>query len=328
MWSGSVVWRGRMTKVPRTVIVGSRVSHLAKAMTRELLEPLKVAHPDVVFRHRVVMTSGDLDRASQLRTLSDGGRGAFTTQLEAALLTGEIDVAVHSLKNLPTALPSELALAAVPVRADARDALCGSTLADLARGARVGTGSPRRMAQLLALRPDVRVTPIRGNVPPRLQKLKGPSALDGVALAAAGLVRLGLEAEIGELLPTGQFPPSPGQGAMGIQVRADDSELRELLAVVDDPSTAASVEAERSLLAELRGGCSVPIGAHAEVIGQDVHLVGQVTALDGSWFVRLEADGAVDVAGDVGRQLARDLLANGADRILSDVRANEASAGE
>jgi hydroxymethylbilane synthase len=167
--------------VPRTVYVGSRGSHLAKAMTRELLEPLKVAHPDVVFRHRVVMTSGDLDRTSQLRTLSDGGQGAFTTQLEAALVAREIDVAVHSLKDMPTALPPELALAAVPARADARDALCGSTLAGLVQGARVGTGSPRRTAQLLALRPDVRVTPIRGNVPPRLQKLKGPSAGWGCA---------------------------------------------------------------------------------------------------------------------------------------------------
>jgi hydroxymethylbilane synthase len=294
-------------------------------MTRELLEPLKVAHPGVVFRHRVVMTSGDLDRTSQLKALSDGGQGAFTTQLEAALLAGEIDVAVHSLKDLPTAIVPELVLAAVPARADARDALCGSTLAGLRDGARVGTGSPRRTAQLLALRPDVEVTPIRGNVPPRLQKLKGSSALDGVVLAAAGLVRLGLDGEIGELLDPSVFPPSPGQGALGVQVRADDHELRETLAVVHDPDAAAAVDAERSLLAELRGGCSVPIGAYAEVTGGQLRLVGQVTALDGSWFVRLEAEGSVGVAGAVGRQLARDLLAKGADGILAEVRAGDAS---
>jgi hydroxymethylbilane synthase len=144
-------------------------------------------------------------------------------------------------------------------------------------------------------------------------------------LAAAGLVRLGLDAEIAELLPPDRFPPSPGQGAMGVQIRADDPELRELLAVVHDPATAAAVEAERTLLAELRGGCSVPIGAHAEVIGREVRLVGQVTALDGSWFVRLEAHGSADVAGDVGRQLAQDLLAKGADGILADVRASDTS---
>ena len=294
-------------------------------MTRELLEPLKLAHPDVVFRHRIVMTSGDRDRTSELRTLSDAGQGAFTTQLEAALLASEIDVAVHSLKDLPTALPPGLVLAAVPTRADARDALCGSSLDELPQGARVGTGSPRRTAQLLALRPDVRVTPIRGNVPPRLQRLKGPSPLDGVVLAAAGLVRLGLDGEIRELLSTAEFPPSPGQGAMGIQARADDGDLREVPAVVHDPGTAAAVQAERTLLAELRGGCSVPIGAHADVDGAQLRLVGQVTALDGSWFVRLETTGQADAAGDVGRQLAHDLLAKGADGILADVRAADVS---
>lgn len=309
--------------MPRTIVVGSRGSHLAKAMSRELLEPLRAAFPELVFRHRVVMTSGDFDRTSQLRALSDSGQGAFTTQLESALLAGEIDVGVHSLKDLPTAQPPELALAAVPTRADARDALCGSSLEDLAEGARVGTGSPRRTAQLLALRPDIQVTPIRGNVPPRLQKLKGPSALDAVVLAAAGLLRLGLDGEINERLPTDAFPPSPGQGAMGIQVRADDGELRDLLAVVHDEASAAAVTAERTMLAELRGGCSVPIGAHGTVVDGQVRLVGQVTALDGSWFVRLEREGPVAEADQVGRQLARDLLAKGADGILEDVRGPE-----
>jgi hydroxymethylbilane synthase len=289
-------------------------------MTRELLAPLERTCPDVVFRHRVVMTSGDRDRTSELRALSDGGQGAFTTQLEAALLAREIDVAVHSLKDLPTTSPAELTLAAVPGRADPRDALCGSSLRDLPRGARVGTGSPRRTAQLLALRPDVRVTPIRGNVPPRLQKLKGSSPLDAVVLAVAGLVRLGLDGEIGERLSAEEFPPSPGQGALGVQVRADDAEVRELLAAVHDPAAGAAVEAERSLLAELRGGCSVPIGAYAGVDGAQLRLVGQVTALDGGWFVRLEATGRADAAGDIGRQLAHDLLAKGADGILAQVR--------
>ena len=306
--------------MPRTVIVGSRGSHLAKAMTRELLEPLERAWPDVVFRHRVAMTSGDRDRKSELRSLSDGGQGAFTTQLESALLAGEIDVAVHSLKDLPTASAPELTLAAVPPRADARDALCGSSLRDLQSGARVGTGSPRRTAQLLALRPDVRVTPIRGNVPPRLQKLRGSSPLDAVVLAVAGLVRLGLDGEIGERLSAEEYPPSPGQGALGVQVRADDLEVQEMLSAVHDPAAAAAVEAERSLLAELRGGCSVPIGAYASVDGTQLRLVGQVTALDGTWFVRLETTGHPDTAGDIGRQLAHDLVAKGADNILADVR--------
>lgn len=289
-------------------------------MTRELLAPLERACPDVVFRHRVVMTSGDRDRKSELRALSDSGQGAFTTQLEAALLAGEIDVAVHSLKDLPTATSEELVLAAVPPRADPRDALCGSSLEELPQGARVGTGSPRRVAQLLALRPDVQVTPIRGNVPPRLQRIKGSSPLNAVILAVAGLVRLGLDGEIGERLSADVFPPSPGQGALGVQVRADDTEVREMLSAVHDPGAAAAVEAERSLLAELQGGCSVPIGAYGSVDGEQLRLIGQVTALDGRWFVRLEATGPASAAGNVGRLLAHDLLAKGADGILAEVR--------
>jgi hydroxymethylbilane synthase len=298
-----------------TVVVGARGSRLAQVMVRELIDHL-AGCPVVQFRARSVMTAGDKDRKTSLRELRGGEGGLFTTQLEQELIAGRVDVAVHSLKDLPTAPPDGLVLTVTPPRADPLDALCGSTLDGLRPGARVGTGSARRIAQLKALRPDVEVVPIRGNVPPRLARLK--SGLDAVILAASGLKRLGLDDSITELLDPALFPPSPGQGALAVQVRASDRELLEMLNAFGDPDADAAVKAERALLGELHGGCSVPIGAHATQSAGVLTLSAQVTSLDGRQQVTGAATGTNPET--VGIELAAILRAKGADAILDEIR--------
>jgi hydroxymethylbilane synthase len=303
-----------------TVVVGARGSRLAQAMVAEFLARLGGPCPVVKFRNKVVMTDGDRDRKNSLREVSGAsgtGSGAFSNQLGQELLEGRIDVAVHSLKDLPTALPEGLVLAVTPPRENIHDALCGSTLAGLRCRARVGTGSPRRVAQLKALRPDLTIIPIRGNVPPRLAKLK--TGMDAVVLAAAGLRRLGLADSITELLPLDDFPPSPGQGAMGIQLRAADTELLEMLNSYGDLATETAVLAERALLAELHGGCSVPVGAYAVPSGDGLKLTAQVTSLDGTQRVFSSSTGPDPLL--LGETLARAMLEQGAGAILQQIRA-------
>jgi hydroxymethylbilane synthase len=301
------------------VIVGARGSRLAQVMVQELITRLSGC-PVVQFKARSVMTDGDKDRKTPLRNLGGGEGGVFTTQLEQELLSGRVDIAVHSLKDLPTAPPEGLVLAVTPPRADPLDALCGSTLAGLRPGARVGTGSARRVAQLRALRPDVEVVPIRGNVPPRLAKIK--SGLDAVILAASGIRRLGLDDAITELLDPSLFPPSPGQGALAVQVRAGDRELLEMLNAFGDPDADAAVRAERALLGELHSGCSVPVGALATRREGELTLSGQVTSLDGRERVIGTATGTSPEA--VGAALAATLRAQGADAILDAIRESAA----
>lgn len=284
-------------------------------MVQELITHLSGC-PVVQFKARSVMTEGDKDRKTSLRDLGGGEGGVFTTQLEQELLAGRVDIAVHSLKDLPTAIRGDLALAVTPLRAEPLDALCGSTLAGLRPGARVGTGSARRIAQLKALRPDVEVIPIRGNVPPRLAKVK--SGLDAVILAASGLRRLGLDDAITELLDPALFPPSPGQGALAVQVRAGDTELLEMLNSFGDADADAAVRAERALLAELHGGCSVPVGALAVRQDGALSLSAQVTSLDGRERVAGTVTGSDPEA--TGRALAAVLRGRGADVILNQIR--------
>ena len=298
-----------------TVIVGARGSRLAQIMVQELITRLSGC-PVVTFKARSVMTDGDKDRKTPVQNLGVGRGGVFTPQREQELLAGMVDIAVHSLKDLPTAPPGGLLLAVTPPRADPLDALCGSTLAGLHPGARVGTGSARRIAQLKALRPDVEVVPIRGNVPPRLAKIK--SGLDAVILAASGLRRLGLDDSITELLDPAVFPPSPGQGALAVQVRAADRELLEMLNAFGDPDADAAVRAERSLLGELHGGCSVPVGAYATRSGGLLTLSAQVTSLDGTQKVTGTVAGTSPET--TGTELATVLKDRGADAILDQIR--------
>lgn len=298
-----------------TVIVGARGSRLAQIMVQELITHLSGC-PVMKFRARPVMTDGDRDRKTPMGKLGNGQGGVFTTQLEQELIAGNIDIAVHSLKDLPTASPEGLVLAVTPPRADPLDALCGSTLQGLRSGARVGTGSARRIAQLKALRPDVEVVPIRGNVPGRLARAK--SGLDAVILAASGLRRLGQDDAITELLDPALFPPSPGQGALAVQVRSGDRELLEMLNAFGDPDADAAVRAERVLLGELHGGCSVPVGAYATVGNGTLTLSAQVTSLDGTRKVTGTVTGASPEV--TGAELAIMLRERGADTILNQIR--------
>jgi hydroxymethylbilane synthase len=301
-----------------TVVIGARGSKLAQLMVAEFLAGLGGSCPVVRFTNRVVRTDGDRDRRSPMSAIGGASGGAFTSQLEAELRERRIDIAIHSLKDLPTQLPDGLALATTPgPRGDIREALVGAPLGALRYGARVGTGSTRRIAQLKAVRPDLTVIPLRGNVPSRVAQLRS-AGLDAVMLAAAGLLRLGLADRIAELLPLAEFPPSPGQGAMGIEVRADDGELLTMLSSCGDPAADRAVRAERALLGALHGGCSVPVGAYAVASGPGLTLTAQVTSLDGRRQVTGSATGADPE--QLGAALAATLLSQGAGQILAEIR--------
>ncbi|EMF56942.1 hemC1 protein [Streptomyces bottropensis ATCC 25435] len=277
-----------------------------------------------------ITTYGDVSR-EQLAQI--GGTGVFVTALREALLRGEVDFAVHSLKDLPTTYPDELALAAVPVRADARDVLVardGLTFERLPEGARVGTGSSRRMAQLNAYARShgltIETVPIRGNVDTRIGYVR-QGELDAVVLAAAGLTRIGRIDEATDFLPVDTVLPAPGQGALAIECAAADAELIAALAGLDDPDTRAAVTAERSLLAALEAGCSAPVGAFADLLAdgqtvKEMRLRGVVGTTDGSTLVQLSTTGPVpetyDQAMALGRELAAEMLAKGAAGLMGE----------
>ncbi len=262
-----------------------------------------------------VATLGDVSRA-QLAQI--GGTGVFVSTLRAGLLNGEIDFAVHSLKDLP-ALPQEgLTLAAVPARDDPRDALAsrsGAKLADLPAGATIGTGSPRRAAQLLMLRPDIRPVPIRGSAGTRLAKVDS-GELDAVVLAYAGLARIGRLEAVSQVFEPDEMLPAPGQGALAVECTASRKDLIELLSSVDDKASRAATTAERSVLAAMQAGCSAPVGAYAA--GTDtLRLDAVIAAADGGTALRANAAGPADQAELLGRQVAADLLSRGAGRYMT-----------
>ncbi|GAA0549765.1 hydroxymethylbilane synthase [Actinomadura livida] len=262
-----------------------------------------------------VTTQGDVSKALVAQM---GGTGVFVNALRDKILSGEVDFAVHSLKDLPTSETPGIALAATPARDDPRDALCSPVkLADLPHGARVGTGSPRRIAQLRALRPDLEVIPIRGNADTRLAKVTDGD-LDAVVLAHAGLRRIGRVEAVGEVFDTDQMLPAPGQGALALECRSDRADLLELLGTVNDAATRRAVTAERTILAVLEAGCSAPVGTYAAEVEEELHLTATVAAYDGSRQIRLSASGHPDAAEQIGRDLADRLLAQGADQLMGE----------
>src|ERR1700678_2594913 len=266
-------------------------------------------------RIQIIKTTGDKITDGPLAKV--GGKGLFTKEIEEALLDGRADLAVHSLKDLPTELPDGLALAAVPEREDPHDAVVGCKLADLPAGAIVGTSSLRRAAQLRRLRADLMVESIRGNLDTRLRKLdEGQYA--AIVLAAAGLKRLGWAGRIAAILPAEAMCPAVGQGALAIETRASGPGF-DACAALDHAATHYAVAAERAFLRALGGGCQVPIGAHATVDGERLHLTGLVIAPDGSAVVRGERDGAVEEAENIGAGLGAQLLEQGARAILEAV---------
>ncbi|HUR52386.1 MAG TPA: hydroxymethylbilane synthase [Mycobacteriales bacterium] len=297
--------------------LGTRASALALTQSGHVADALRqLGHEVELVR---ITTQGDTSSASVQQL---GGTGVFVNALRDALLAKEIDLAVHSYKDLPTAPAEGLAVAAVPLRADPRDALVardGLTLGELPAGSRIGTGSPRRTAQLRALGLGLDLVPVRGNVDTRLGLVSG-GQLDAVVLARAGLLRLGRADEITETLDPLQVLPAPAQGALAVECL--DGDLVALLARLDDGDTRSCVDAERSLLSALEAGCTAPVGALAEIAdgddGPEVFLRAVVAALDGSDAVRLSATAPADEAHEVGQRLAAELLDLGAATLLSD----------
>ncbi|BDC52722.1 porphobilinogen deaminase [Bryobacterales bacterium F-183] len=292
------------------IVIGSRGSQLALWQARWVQSQLEAAGETC--RIEIITTTGD--RITGVPLAKVGTKGLFTKEIEDALLDGSVDLAVHSLKDMPTDLPPGLALAAIPVREDVRDAMVGSTIADLKPGSLVGTSSLRRTAQLKALRPDLRVESVRGNVDTRLRKLD-EGQYDAILLAAAGLRRLGLESRIAEYINPVHMCPAAGQGALAIETRDDRTDVAKRL--LEHTPTRVAITAERALLGALGGGCQVPIGAHATVDGENVHLQGLVAAADGLHIVRGEKRGIAANAAELGRTLAEELMAQGADKLLA-----------
>lgn len=294
--------------------LGTRGSALAlrqSGMIAAELERLGVAVETVVIK-----TSGDVATGS-LAAL--GGKGLFVKEIEEALLRGRIDLAVHSLKDMPAVLPDGLALVATPPRADARDVVvshAGVGIARLPAGTRVGTSSLRRRAQLLTLRPDMAVVEMRGNVDTRLDKL-ARGQVDAILLAAAGLARLGLTPTGAATIPVRSFVPAIGQGILALEGRADDDRVRRLVAALDDPATRAAATAERAFLAAIGGDCHTPLAAHAVVDGSMVAMQALVYAADGRRFVGDTFEGPLDTAADVGTRLAAALLTRGAGDLIA-----------
>ncbi|MDT8369532.1 MAG: hydroxymethylbilane synthase [Longimicrobiales bacterium] len=304
----------------RPLRIGTRGSRLALWQAhhvRDLLGQTPGA-PEVEIVE--IVTSGD--RITEVPLSTTEGRAFFTKDIEDALLEGRVDVAVHSLKDLATRLPEGLALAAVLERADPRDALVsgsGAGLTALYPGARVGTSSLRRAAFVRAARPDLEVVDLRGNVPTRLARLDAGD-YDAIVLASAGLDRLGLGDRISERLAPDLLLPAPAQGAIGLEIRADDARARALIAPLEHAPTRAETEAERALLRGLDGGCSVPIGALARAGNDRLTLVGRVATLDGRREIGGEIEGEIARADELGATLARTLADDGARALLDEVR--------
>lgn len=299
--------------------IGTRRSPLAMAQTNYIAGLIKAKHPETEFSLHPIRTIADKDRVSEFHRF--GIIGVFSNEHEDQLVSGEVDIVVHSLKDLPTTLREGLVLAAVPERADPRDVLCGATLAELPRGARVGTGSLRRRSQILSLRPDVEVVPIRGNVGPRLAKINGEDGLDAVILARAGLERLGLEGASSELLDPVLFPYAIGQGALGVQARAADTHILAMLRDIEDARARAEVDCERAMLHALGAGCSLPVGASATWSGDRLSLHAQVTSFDGVRRVTASKEGPGDEAVQLGLATAEALrIAGGVDILEASYR--------
>ncbi len=294
-----------------TLIIGSRGSQLALWQAHYVAG--RLASLGIDSRIEIIKTTGDhLQTASLVQA---GGKGLFTKEIEEALLNESVDLAVHSLKDLPTANPPDLAIAAIPEREDPSDALAGCTLDELAQGARVGTSSGRRAAQLRLLRPDLLCEPIRGNVDTRLRKLK-EGQFDAIMLAAAGLRRLNLEREIAQSFAPHQICPAPGQGALGIQTLRHSAAF-SVCQKMNHELTEQAVTCERAVLASLGGGCQLPVGAYAQVEGDQLFVQAIVVSPDGGRHIRIQESGPRFLAEQVGRRAGEQLLRQGAESLLA-----------
>ena len=310
-----------MTAVSKRIVLATRESALAMWQARHVEARLKALHPGLEVVVNGITTEGDRRLDASLAKI--GGKGLFVKELEDALARGAADIAVHSMKDVPMDLQHGHVIGAMPERADPRDAFVSNaypTLEALPAGARVGTSSLRRESQLRAARPDLVVQPLRGNVPTRLRKLD-EGQYDAILLAAAGLKRLGLAERITALLPTESSLPAAGQGALGVECRADRADVLELLRGLDHAPTAAAVKAERAVARTLAGSCNVPLAAYAEVSGESMRVRGYVGSPDGTRTARAAVEGATRDAEALGVELAQRLRAAGAAEILAALAA-------
>ncbi len=300
------------------LIFATRPSTLARWQTQWVMNALKNIHDDLDCEERIIITQGDKVLDKPLPEI--GGKGLFTQELEIELLSGAVHCAVHSLKDLPVENPPGVTIGCIPARAEVRDALIsknGYTLTTLPDGASVGTSSLRRAAQIMALRPDVQIESLRGNVDTRLRKAMD-GQYDAIILAGAGLTRLGLEGHVTEWLSLDVMLPAPGQGALAVQCRADDQATLNLLAELEDESTRKAVAAERAFLSGLGGGCAVPVAAYAQIAGEqtpEISLIGLVISEDGKKVVKVTGRGLAPL--QLGNDLARGAIAQGAHEILA-----------
>lgn len=300
-----------------TVRIATRRSPLAKWQANHVADLLRQNEPGLEVRLHELVTRGD--KILEVPLAQVGGKGLFVKEIEDALIAGDAEIAVHSMKDLPAELAEGLVIGAVPLREDPRDALCSpkyGTLDKLPQGAKVGTSSLRRGAQLKALRPDLQIEVIRGNVETRLRKAS--EGLDAVVLAYAGLRRLGLGQHATYVFPAEQMLPAVAQGALALECKAGDAATLARLAKLEDPATRVRVEAERGFLGRIQGGCQVPIAGHATVEGGAVHVRALVASLDGTRVVRGERKGALAEARALGVALADELLSKGAGEILRE----------
>ena len=303
----------------KLITIGTRKSLLALWQSNYIKSRLEEQYPGCEVRLQKIVTKGDKILDVPLSKI--GGKGLFTKEIETALLDGEVDLAVHSLKDMPTKLPDGLCLTAITERAVVGDAFVSNkynTFAEMPAGAVLGTSSLRRKAQLLAKRPDLDIRDLRGNVDTRLHKLD-EDQYDAIILAAAGLTRLGYADRIKETLPCDFCIPAVGQGALAIECRTDNKEVRAMLEFLNHPATKSCTDAERAFLGLVEGGCQVPIGVHAEAEGERMHVTAIIAALDGSTLLRDEIDGDVAEAVALGQTLGRRMLANGGKAILDEI---------
>lgn len=301
----------------RSIVVGSRGSKLALVQAESVAAGIREANPEIMVSISRIVTRGDQNHHTQLDQMD--GIGVFTRELEEALLDGRIDLAVHSLKDMPTEIPSGLRIAAVTERLDPRDVLVsrGERLAELASGARIGTGSPRRAVQLAACRPDLEAASIRGNIDTRLRKV-ADGEFDAVILAAAGLKRLGWEGRVSEYLPAEKFLPAAGQGALAIEIRLDDAEMAKIAVTLNHLPTWRCTTAERAFLSAMGGGCRAPMAALGTINGDILRLEGMVAEVGKGKMLRFSEEGSAAAPQELGQSLAQKLLAMGAGEFIAE----------
>jgi hydroxymethylbilane synthase len=297
--------------------IGTRGSKLALTQANLVADKIKKEAPDVNIEICVIKTSGDI--MQDISLLKIGGKGVFVKEIEDALLSGAIDLAVHSMKDVPTQTPPGLVFAAVLPREDVRDILVSKgarKIEQMRKGAKIGTGSMRRSAQLLAMLPDLEIVSLRGNLDTRLKKIDTEN-LDGVIVAAAGVKRMGLAEKITQYLPVEMMLPAVGQGALGLEIRADDNRLQKLLTKINHVPTHTEVTAERAFLRHLGGGCLLPIAALGKLTGDRLSLEGLVAAPRGSDVIRDKVQGAAGEAEELGKKLAEIILERGGKKLLN-----------